>query len=254
MAVLLAGHGSRKSFPPEWLARLREVDPIRESVSYLEPRWHEGAERWILYEMVPAVVNNEILIDRDLYKALNSTDPLLLAEDIRDSLHQAGMSPYQWQRFQETRRYARPCWVIQGTKGGHLYAFDIPTRELAMRTGLPQEPPRPGDLPYAPFDERVVRQVLNMNRLVAARNDLAELKRNSTTESWKAQVRTKKQEARAVWVQWIEEMFADVGETFNDAYRQGEFDAVDAPIIDANELQRKDEEESARFIETGNFT
>lgn len=256
MAVLLAGPKSvtHREPPPEWVARLREIDPIREPVSYLDFRWHSGSERWILYEMVPAVVNGVVVIDPDLYKALRGPDPELLDETIRDALHQAGMSPYQWQRFQGTGRYARPCWVIQGTKGGHLFAFDDPTRELAMRMGLPQEPPKPGGLPYAPFDERVVRQVLNMNRLIASRNDIAELHRQSTPTAWRNQVRTKKQHARGEWVKWIEEMFRDVGETFNDAYRKGEYDAVGAPIQDATELHRKDDEETARFIETGNFT
>jgi hypothetical protein len=62
----------------------------------------------------------------------------------------------QIEREQGVRVFPRYHWVIQGDMGGH--PFMITDEEQALRSlqGLPADVPSAGDLPYAPFDQRVV--------------------------------------------------------------------------------------------------
>lgn len=66
-----------------------------------------------------------------------------------------------WRIYRETGLYATRWWVIQGQRGGHRYRWE--QEELAAvvahMKGLGGQPPAIGDLPYAPFDMRVIRAV-----------------------------------------------------------------------------------------------
>ena len=68
---------------------------------------------------------------------------------------------HQWRIYRETGLYATPWWIIQGNRGGHRYRWD--KDELASVVsglkGFGHQPPMAGDLPYAPFDQRVLRAI-----------------------------------------------------------------------------------------------
>lgn len=232
-----------RTAPPEFVARLREVDPIRDAVSYLEPVWFDTKERWVLYEMVPAYDTQ-----------LGPTVPLPILEELKgpdpDKIPETCplISRRQWLLYQQTGRWARPSWIVQGTKGGHLVAYDPPTVKLCEYLQRPTTPPAIGDLPYAPLDERVIRGVVRMNKLVAAQNDLDEFRRVNTGEGATKTYHARLRQAREEYIRFLDEQFEDAAQDFAAAEAAGELD--DAPVRDID-WQRKDEETSRNFIETG---
>lgn len=230
-----------RDVPPDWERRLREISPISEQHSWLAFRWFDEAQRWMLYECVPIrfVVDNELIAD------LAGPDPD--SEEGKNIL----VSRYQQEMFRKHRVHARPCWVIQGTNGGHHAAYDRATQQDHLAMGLPTEPPKPGALPYADFDERVVRQLVEMSKLVRFKNDFGEFKRRfGTVEGQKREAANALKAARERYVHWINSQFSEGDEHFVDAYRKGELD--DAPRTD-DDFVRKNEESDQRFIETGRF-
>jgi hypothetical protein len=68
----------------------------------------------------------------------------------------------QWVLHRELQRrfgwnvMPRYFWVIQGDAGGHPYQITDSEQALRQAQGLPADVPCAGDLPYAPFDRRVL--------------------------------------------------------------------------------------------------
>jgi hypothetical protein len=71
----------------------------------------------------------------------------------------------QWRLWREHGVYGIPWWVIQGEHGGHKRWFNQGEKKALRYAKLPDEPPVPGSLPYAPFDGRVLDRVLQYDRL-----------------------------------------------------------------------------------------
>lgn len=231
---------NHRDTPPEWEIRLREVSPISEEHSWLAIRWYAEAERWVLYECVP----NQF-INQGIRAELEGAHPDTLEQWARI------VSPYQWEMYRKHRVHARPCWVIQGSKGGHKVEFDPADQELCRAVGLPTEPAAPGALPYAPFDERVVQQIVNMSKLVRAKNDLAEFKRrHGTADAHRRTFNNALRDAREKYVHYINAQFEEPGEDFVAALRTGELE--DVPKTD-KDFVKENEESDQRYIDRGRF-
>lgn len=225
---------------PSWVKRLREISPISEVVSWLDLRWFAEAERWLVYEMVP-----NAHIDVGMRSELEGAHPDTLEDWARI------VSAYQWEQYRKHRVHARPCWVIQGANGGNKVQFDEADQELCRAQGLPTEPPAPGSLPYAPFDERVVRQLLRMSKLVKCKGDLAEFRRkHGNTDGFKRTYRDNLQAARSQYVEWINAQFSDGDDEMVAASRKGEL--VDAPRTD-DDFVEKSEVQDEKYRLTGRF-
>jgi hypothetical protein len=67
--------------------------------------------------------------------------------------------------YQRTGLVTEPFWIIQGDRGGHKYHYSMPEAMMARAVGLPDTPPLPGDLAYAPFDGRVLAKLRTLDRL-----------------------------------------------------------------------------------------
>lgn len=226
--------------PIEWETRLREVSPISDHLSWLALHWFAPAERWVLYECVP-----DPFIEISMRSELEGAHPDTLEEWARI------VSPYQWEMYRSHRVHARPSWVIQGASGGHKVRFSEADQELCRAAGLPPQPPNPGDLPYAPFDERVVVQILRMSKLAQVKNSLTEFKRKyGTVAGQKREYKEALREARKLALVHYNTQFEEPGEYFTSALRKGELE--DAPRTNID-WQRKDELADNKFIETGRF-
>lgn len=232
-----------REVPPEWETRLREISPKTDTHSWLAFRWFAEAQRWLLYECVPIqFVTDNTLID-DLAQGADPDSP-----EGQDVL----VSRYQQEMFRKHRVHARPCWVIQGNNGGHHAVYDKATQEDHRRLGLPLEPPKPGSMPYAPFDERVVRQLVEMSKLVRFKNDFGEFKRRfGTVEGQKREAANALREARERYVKWINSQFEDGDDYFTKAYRAGELE--DAPRTD-DDFVEKNELADANYVLNGRFS
>lgn len=71
-----------------------------------------------------------------------------------------------WDLFEETGRYGRSYWVVQGEHGGHKRRYSNVERQLARLHRKHLEPPHPGDLPYAPVDKRVFDKLAPYDQLL----------------------------------------------------------------------------------------
>ncbi|HUR55044.1 MAG TPA: hypothetical protein VMZ71_13005 [Gemmataceae bacterium] len=229
--------------PAEWVARLREISPVSEVVSWLDLKWSVHSQRWRLYDCVPI----QFVTDEELVKDLMGPDP----DSPEGQREMVTVSRYQQEMFRTHKVHARDFWCIQGTKGGNPVVYSESTKELCRAYRLPTEPPAPGSQCYAPFDERVVVQLLRYNKLMQCKNDLGQFKRTyGSVENWKQEKRNQLREARTLFVQMLNDQLLDGDDDLKSAVRKGEL--ADAPRDD-REFVQENEEMDARYIETGHF-
>jgi hypothetical protein len=222
--------------PAEWVASLREIDPIRDNASYLAFVWRAVDQRWMLYNMVP------------LWNYRPEDEAMFLAEFTGpdpDTLPPGStfVSRLQWSLWQTHKRIAEPFWVLQGSRGGHLVRYDREHVLAAKAEGLPMEPPAVGDLPYAPWDERSRTQILQHNLLTDSRDFLKGLK-------GKARKDAAMKEYRKRFVRWMAEQAEEPAEYFKRAFRTGEAD--DVKIVE-KDWEKADEMATQHYIDYGSY-
>lgn len=165
---------------PAWQAQLDALAPPSPVKSRLVIRWHSGREyyddalerlvwqpieRWLVWEVLPtATMSPRFPAVRRMAGprregGVDWNHPGLFGVPGLMDLDRTCCDRGQWQLYLETGQYARIVWVIQGSQGGHQRRFDEWQQLLMSRRQLPKDPPYPGELPYAPVDERVWRQL-----------------------------------------------------------------------------------------------
>ena len=151
---------------PAWQRELDRIAPRTEyGHDWLLLRWEPGdfwdpIERWTLWTMRP-----ESRIDtgklRMFYgpnpRSLNQYDERTGRLIVHDNT--IGISYQSWSLFQQYHCEARLYWIIQGSAGGHLKQFDDVQTALSIMSGGPEQPPIPGELPYAEPDNRVWEKI-----------------------------------------------------------------------------------------------
>lgn len=77
------------------------------------------------------------------------------------------MDRASYELWKDTGLWGRRWWVIQGSNGGHRFHLSPDEYEARLRVmmGLSQNTPDPGDLPYAPFDSRVLDKIASLDKL-----------------------------------------------------------------------------------------
>lgn len=261
--------------PAEWEPQLREVSPLSDELGWLAHVWEAGdpwgpGQRWGLYEMVHL---KHILSDLDddeqdpRIQELRGPHPRSEGHMCSDKVpHQfqclcrRKMNAWrggpcnlitltQWKLF---HRYGGqylpvPFWVIQGDRGGHKWEFNEQERQLLRMSDLPDEPPRIGQLPYADFDQRVLRQIVRYNKLMAMDASIAEYKR--TMGDGYAQYKTEvARKMRADYLGYLAEQTREEADMFIVAARKGAMDNQEKTDID---YVRLGEHADQHFVETG---
>jgi hypothetical protein len=152
-----------------------------------------------------------------------------------------------WNLYQEFRCWGRPWWVIQGTRGGHKRWFSDTEQKLLKFHNLPSDPPAPGDLPYAPFDARVMAAIAQHDRLRGREGTLTR-KREIDLHTFRA---TEADEAKAFRKQLVEWLGAQVADVGGDVHRS--LLALDAPrgAHDPRDVQARQEAAEQSYIESG---
>lgn len=200
-----------REVPAEWETALRAISPISRVVPWLALRWFPcrravdgiitDCGRWLLSECVPEEVIPEN--ERDILQYLSGPMPSNLPLGIRRN-REAFCNDYQVQMYRTHRVWARELWIIQGEQGGHATDYDPTEREIRRIHGLSEDPPAVGDLPYAPFDQRVVQQMLRRNRLIRFKMSVDELRRQGVAEVTR-EMEAGMREAREEFVKFITE-------------------------------------------------
>lgn len=246
----------------QWRHRLRQVSPHNDRLSYLhlvwEPGWYwEPIQRFLLVDCWPNTTtpDGRDVVAPAYLTALQGPDPSGLVEcdpvtgERTINRWPDGSLPVvtglQWRVYQETGRYSTPFWVIQGSRGGHkLFLTPVEIRMRKLR-GLHADPPAPGDLPYAPFDNRVIDRIQEHDRLWQANGNVQQMSRLGRSAH-----RREEQKLRRELCDWLDgqldEPAQELIHTLNkaDAPRDPS-QAVPATKIDAD---------VAEYIETGKMS
>lgn len=105
-----------------------------------------------------------------------------------------------WRLYRDTSLYGQRWWTIQGEHGGHRFqwASDELAATAAQVKGKPTQTPAPGDIPFAPFDQRVIRAVLAERRVSALVDALKSIGATKASMDREDQEATEAK-AKAIW-------------------------------------------------------
>lgn len=171
--------------PADWQRLLTEFFPRNDVFAWPKLVWLPGErwrvsipgagttvieqpiQRWAIYQMIPRASAEQWIVDE-----LEGPHPRTLGEwkwnkSATDGrwVTESLVSRVQWELYRETGCVPKRFWLIQGAQGGHKFEFSNVEQRLLKMHQLPQEPPEPAALPYAPFDLRVIQQLLAHDRL-----------------------------------------------------------------------------------------
>lgn len=208
--------------------RLAELAPPHPRVAWLHAYWEPGeawcpVERIVIAEMTPAF---DIYGERDLGRLtgyegftlaaeLDGPNPRtlghydqVLGRYVYDGLPPA-ITQRQWLLWRAHRAFARPIWIVQGTRGGHKRLLTDSERALLRFHGKAGDVPAPGDAPYAVVDHRTIDQLAKADRM---RRWFAERGKGwsdrSTRDVWEQRA-ADELELRTKLVDWLDAQLED---------------------------------------------
>lgn len=251
---------------PAWQQALDAIAPPHPLKSRLVVRWHPGRafipdgaaafvwqpiERWVVWELIPTAQMSPRFpaVMRMLGQEEDGGAPRRALNGVHGGLEldRGFVDRAQWALYRETGQYGRMAWIVQGTRGGHQRVFSEPQRLGLARRGLPEEPPYPGELPYADFDGRVLQQLaLRQRSLVwTAISEKADRIWHNLDHEEQAQAL----DARRALVDWSEEQMYDVLDSSTRKERQEFRDSFPHGLGRPDHLEADAEELLASFIE-----
>lgn len=189
--------------PAEWQAALDRLFPRNDRISWLSIGWYAADEvlvgqrikvdpvqRWVIWQMTPAAA-----VPTVVRHYLEGPPP-------HPKKNPIPLCREQWDLFRATGCYAQAYWIVQGDHGGHKRRFtDIEAKVLRVAR-KPDRPPVPGALPYAPFDQRVLDKLLQLDQALFWNRSIELDERKP--EDLDADMRDAAQAARSWLVTWLE--------------------------------------------------
>lgn len=162
--------------PPEWQDALRAVAPLSDRQSGLAIHFETGdrwqpVNRWIIWQLQPwpfvrPEVQRELQGPHPRRHARLEYSPRTVngKTTLRPSVRGGPCRFVDRRTWEIHQHYAaqgvlvgpRRFWVIQGDGGGHPYQIEQADETMRLALGLPADVPSAGDVPYAPFDQRVL--------------------------------------------------------------------------------------------------
>lgn len=226
--------------PAAWVEELDRLAPPSDTMAHYRLVWEPGepeapVQRWVIWQMRPKALTERLLwfARHDPYRANPKVLGLLDEHPRKDAVWDPNAQCYRkrngklaktdrltYDLYQRTGCYGERFWVIQGHRGGHRWSLnDTERRLLWMATnGVMKDVPFPGDLPYAPFDKRVVKHLLDIERILVTRKVL------QYGQAMEAQLDQEEQaeveQARALYFDWLGDQFAEVADEFRGLYRR----------------------------------
>lgn len=250
---------ARRDVPADWEAQLAEISEPTNRFTYLKLLWEPGypwehVERFMIYQMVPE-------------RAMTSPFQLGVLEQLQHQLPPSKMGNYYdtvlgkfvnnpdcliteraYWLYRETGCWGRPYWVIQGEHGGHKRWFTPLERKFLKLAGLPDEPPAPGDLAYAPFDERVKAKLVQQDLMKGAHSGLR-YRKAKLAGVYDARYEEDERTFREQLIAWLKtQVDAMDGERITKSLM-----VLDAPRskVDPGKYEERAEQAEQNFIETG---
>lgn len=212
----------KRAVPEQWERELAEISPPTNRWKWLKLYWEPGhpwepVERYMIGEMIPAESMNSPFM-AGVLEQLQDPDPPSAHGNYFDTAagvfvrnEDCMITERAWHCYRETGCWQRPYWVIQGTKGGHKRWFTPVEQKLMKFMGLPTEPPAPGDLPYAEWDERVKEQLGLMDMMRSLQGQIKRRKAIAEGSSISQELEKEKEvEFRAMLVKWLSEQVDEI--------------------------------------------
>jgi hypothetical protein len=211
MTTLATPH--RRLVPPEWERQLAELSSPNARFPWLKIVWEPGRpdaviERYVIYWMFP-----EHLVKPDTLEQLQRATPpqgyydATLQEYVDEE--NCIITTRMWHLYRETGCGSRLFWIIQGEHGGHQRWFAPKEKvELRMR-GLPDDPPIPGELPYAEFDQRTLDALTKYFALRSVKGSIKRM-REISPEAYAARAADEERAYREGVAAWLSEQVADM--------------------------------------------
>lgn len=206
--------------------------------------------RWVLYECI-----HESLIpeqDREIVHFLSGPQPSRITDPALAYSRMLYANDYQCMMYRTHKVWARNCWIVQGSTGGHPIEYDLLEKSILQACGLPTDPPPLGTLPYAPFDERVVNQLMKRSKITKYGSYEA-AKRHATKEVVEREMRDAERAFREWHVKHLEDSLAPSVD-FLDYYTSSSKTSTECrntlPEMSQDE-QKKASDAKDFYIETG---
>lgn len=203
----------------DWQKELDRAVPVTEKLSRLVIRYEPGdpwqpIHRFLIWQCVDP---KHVEIEPWILNALNGPSPRSRGHycapgwclcELKSNRWVGGatrlIDTATWRLYRDTGLYGQRWWTIQGNNGGHRFQWakdELASHVSHLKTGN-ADTPCPGDLPYAPFDRRVVRQIMAERRVNAIESFLksAGSKKLALSHEEEAEAKAK---AKALW-EWTE--------------------------------------------------
>lgn len=238
----------------EWESALRAISPKSDTHSYLLFAWKEPLDealgaapkekgRWCLYEAIP-----NALIATDRRMELESPPFWTLPQAERHG-QAVTVSAYQWAMYHAHKVDVRPFWCLQGSEGGTpMHLAPIERRYLRLMH-KPEWPLAVGELPYAPWDDRVRKAVMERDRLVKLGGSVDRLRATGSSEAMKAAAEAAEKEYRRTFWTVMSERLGETTELFAYCAKQEGADGVFRRQTREGSIVAKEARD--HFIETG---
>jgi hypothetical protein len=216
MTLLRTPH--RRLVPPEWERQLAELSPPNNRFPYLKLVWEPGRpdaviERYVIYWMIPECRITPGTFDAEQLEQLQrDTPPQGYYDAVKEEYvdeENCLITTRMWHLYRETKCLGKLFWVVQGAHGGHLRWFSANERTALRMQNLPDEPPLPGELPYAEFDQRTISALTKYFVLKGVHDSLKRMKELSP-EAYAAHKAEEEKAFRAHLASWVSEQVADM--------------------------------------------
>lgn len=173
--------------PPEWQRALQEVCPRYEGVSWWRIVWEPGedvqpdlaVQRWVIWQMRTREETQRLILRdypgctglREEHPRKDARWDATLRCFVKADGRLAKTDKLTWELYHETGCYGARFWVIQGDRGGHRFHLSHIEKQVLKfgSGGKLKDVPRMGDLPYAPFDSRVLPYFAHIEAVAVAR-------------------------------------------------------------------------------------
>lgn len=243
--------------PRDWVRKLRTYWPVSDSQQWLHLRMFpesiskqtgepiSGSARWVLYTMTPP----SLIFDQTRLAMMDEPPWWELPKD-KQFGRMMMVTTYQYAMWKEFRCLARPYWCLQGSEGGTPMQYSAREAAILRGNGLSTDVPNPGDLPFAPLDERVIRALQERDKFRQLGGALDRLRDHAKAA---ADVKAEENEAevlfRTTFVKWFKERMEPNAEFIGTHLRKSENQADFRPATTA-EANAADQWED-QYIATG---
>ena len=214
-------------FLKEWTTSLHGVCPHYTGVSWFKGVWEPGEEwdpvqRYVIWQMrTPEETQRLILRDYPGVTGFHEEHPRKDAKwdkklgcFVKKDGRLAKTDKLTWELYHETGCYGIRFWVIQGDRGGHRFHLSHLEKQILKFAsgGKMRDVPRMGDLPYAPFDARVLPHFRRIEQAAMARKICKYASANQ--ERLDLDERREWEYARTLLFDWMGEQFGAIYDEF----------------------------------------